>query len=143
MKKINTTDIFISAAAVSDYTFQNISKKKIKKIEDTCQLILHKTPDILAKVAALNNAPFTVGFAAETENIEINAKEKLDLKNLNMIAANKVGKQIGIDSEDNELTVFWGSGQEELPLNSKNKLARKLIELIAFQYNEENSNKTH
>ena len=143
MKKINTTDIFISAAAVSDYTFQNISKKKIKKIEDTCQLILHKTPDILAKVAALNNAPFTVGFAAETENLEMNAKEKLDLKNLNMIAANKVGKQIGIDSEDNELTVFWGSGQEELPLNSKNKLARKLIELIAFQYNEENSNKTH
>ena len=73
----------------------------------------------------------------------MNAKEKLDLKNLNMIAANKVGKQIGIDSEDNELTVFWGSGQEKLPLNSKNKLARKLIELIAFQYNEENSNKTH
>ena len=143
MEKINTVDIFISVAAVADYYLQNFSKNKIKKINDSYQLMLHKTPDILAKVAALDNAPFTVGFAAETENLKFNAIEKLHSKNLNMIAANQVGKTIGIDSEENALSVFWKSGEMKFSLNSKNKLARDLIKLIASRYNEKNSNKTH
>ena len=143
MEKINTTDIFISVAAVADYYFENFSKNKIKKINDSYQLMLHKTPDILAKVAALDNAPFTVGFAAETEDLKFNAIEKLRSKNLNMIAANQVGGTIGIDSEENALSVFWKSGEMKFPQNSKNKLARDLIKLIASRYNEKNSNKTH
>ena len=143
MEKINTTDIFISVAAVADYYLQNFSKNKIKKINDSYQLMLHKTPDILAKVAALDNAPFTVGFAAETEDLKFNAIEKLRSKNLNMIAANQVGGTIGIDSEENALSVFWKSGEMKFPQNSKNKLARDLIKLIASRYNEKNSNKTH
>jgi len=123
MEKINTTDIFISVAAVADYYLQNFSKNKIKKINDSYQLMLHKTPDILAKVAALDNAPFTVGFAAETEDLKFNAIEKLRSKNLNMIAANQVGGTIGIDSEENALSVFWKSGEMKFSLNSKNKLA--------------------
>ena len=143
MEKINTTDIFISVAAVADYYLQNFSKNKIKKINDSYQLMLHKTPDILAKVAALDNAPFTVGFAAETEDLKFNAIEKLRSKNLNMIAANQVGETIGIDSKENALSVFWKSGEMKFPQNSKNKLARDLIKLIASRYNEKNSNKTH
>jgi phosphopantothenoylcysteine decarboxylase/phosphopantothenate--cysteine ligase len=143
MQKISNTDIFISVAAVADYRVQKISEHKIKKSDDICELILQKTPDILAEVSALRDAPFTVGFAAETENLELNAQTKLRLKNLDMVAANQVDNKLGIDSEENALTIFWKTGQEQLQLTSKNKLARSLIKLIALRYNEKNSNKTH
>ncbi len=143
MQRINNIDIFISAAAVADYRVQKISEQKIKKSDDTYELIMQKNPDILAEVSALYDAPFTVGFAAETENLELNAQTKLRLKNLDMIAANQVDKKLGIDCDENALTIFWKTGREKLPLAPKNKLARSLIKLIALQYNEKNSNKTH
>ncbi len=143
MQRINNIDIFISAAAVADYRAQKISEQKIKKSDDTYELIMKKNPDILAEVSALYDAPFTVGFAAETENLELNAQTKLHLKNLDMIAANQVDKKLGIDCKENALTIFWKTGCEKLPLAPKNKLARSLIKLIALQYNEKNSNKTH
>ncbi len=143
MQRINNIDIFISAAAVADYRVQKISEQKIKKSDDTYELIMQKNPDILAEVSALYDAPFTVGFAAETENLELNAQTKLRLKNLDMIAANQVDKKLGIDCVENALTIFWKTGREKLPLAPKNKLARSLIKLIALQYNEKNSNKTH
>ena len=143
MQRINNIDIFISAAAVADYRVQKISEQKIKKSDDTYELIMQKKPDILAEVSALYDAPFTVGFAAETENLELNAQTKLHLKNLDMIAANQVDKKLGIDCDENSLTIFWKTGREKLPLAPKNKLARSLIKLIALQYNEKNSNKTH
>ncbi len=143
MQRINNIDIFISAAAVADYRVQKISEQKIKKSDDTYELIMQKNPDILAEVSALYDAPFTVGFAAETENLELNAQTKLHLKNLDMIAANQVDKKLGIDCDENSLTIFWKTGREKLPLAPKNKLARNLIKLIALQYNEKNSNKTH
>ena len=107
------------------------------------ELVLEKTSDILFHVSGLHDAPFTVGFAAETEDLESNAQEKMFMKNLDMIAANQVGERIGIDSDKNALTVFWKTGSEQLPFTSKNKLARRLIKLIALQYNEKNSDKTH
>ena len=143
MQRINNIDIFISAAAVADYRAQKISEQKIKKSDDTYELIMQKNPDILTEVSALYDAPFTVGFAAETENLELNAQTKLHLKNLDMIAANQVDKKLGIDCDENALTIFWKTGREKLPLAPKNKLARSLIKLIALQYNEKNSNKTH
>ena len=143
MQRINNIDIFISAAAVADYRAQKISGQKIKKSDDTYEVIMKKNPDILAEVSALYDAPFTVGFAAETENLELNAQTKLHLKNLDMIAANQVDKKLGIDCDENALTIFWKTGCEKLPLAPKNKLARSLIKLIALQYNEKNSNKTH
>ena len=143
MQRINNIDIFISVAAVADYRVQKISEQKIKKSDDTYELIMQKNPDILAEVSALYDAPFTVGFAAETENLELNAQTKLHLKNLDMIAANQVDKKLGIDCDENALTIFWKTGREKLPLAPKNKLARSLIKLIALQYNEKNSNKTH
>ena len=143
MQIISSTDIFISAAAVADFKVHKISEEKIKKSDSTQKLVLENTLDILTQVTTLNDAPFTVGFAAETENVEINAQKKMHSKNLDMIAANQVGEKIGIDSEENALTVFWKTGSEQLPLTSKNKLARQLIKIIALQYNEKNSNQTH
>jgi phosphopantothenoylcysteine decarboxylase / phosphopantothenate---cysteine ligase len=143
MQKISNTDIFISAAAVADYSLQSVAEHKIKKSSDSFELSLQKNPDILAEVAALQSPPFTVGFAAETENLEANAQTKLRSKKLDMIAANQVGEDLGFDSELNALTVFWGSGHKQLQQASKTKLARTLITLIANQYNEKNTNKTH
>ena len=143
MQEVSSTDIFISTAAVADYSLQNIAYKKIKKSSDTYELSLKKNPDILAEVAALNSPPFTVGFAAETENLELNAQAKLRSKRLDMIAANQVGQGLGFDSEMNALTVFWGTGKKQMQKASKTRLARILITLIADRYNEKNINKTH
>lgn len=143
MQKVSDTDIFVSAAAVADYRLDTIAEQKIKKSSDSMALNLTRNPDILAEVAALHNPPFTVGFAAETENLEINAQSKLRSKKLDMIAANQVGNEIGFDVETNALTVFWGTGQKQLQQAPKNKLARNLINIIADQYNEKNINKAH
>lgn len=143
MQKISDADIFISAAAVADYSVESISQQKIKKSSDAFELKLKKNPDILSEVAALQNAPFSVGFAAETENLEANAQSKLHSKKLDMIAANHVGDGQGFDVETNALTVFWKTGQKQLQQAPKTRLARNLINLIADQYNGKNTNKTH
>ncbi len=144
MQSVTNTDIFIANAAVADYRLQSIATQKIKKRDDTITLELIKNPDILATVAALKNAPFTVGFAAETEHITMHAQQKLQHKNLNMIAANQVGAGQGFESDTNALTVFWNNEQQVLPQTSKATLARNLINLIAERYHAENHpNKNH
>jgi phosphopantothenoylcysteine decarboxylase/phosphopantothenate--cysteine ligase len=128
-------NIFVAAAAVSDYKAASASREKIKKTEAALSLPLTRTPDVLATVARAASHPFLVGFAAETENVECNALEKLESKNLDMIAANKVGDGLAFDKDDNALTVYWqGGGKFELPLASKTILARQLIALIAERY---------
>lgn len=143
MNQINNIDIFISAAAVADYSLETIADHKIKKSGDALELTLKKNPDILADVSAIDNSPFSVGFAAETENIENNAQIKLKKKNLDMIAANQVGENQGFDVDTNALTIFWKTGQTHFEQAPKSRLARNLINLIADQYNEKNSNKAH
>lgn len=143
MQKISDTDIFISAAAVADYSLKTIAEQKIKKSSDSFELKLKRNPDILSEVAAMQNAPFSVGFAAETENLESNAQSKLLSKKLDMIAANQVGDDQGFDVDTNALTVFWKTGQKQLQQAPKTRLARNLIMLIADQYNGKNTNKTH
>lgn len=143
MKQISGIDIFISAAAVADYSLENIADQKIKKSEDALQLKLKKNPDILATVSALENAPFSVGFAAETENLETNAQTKLQSKKLDMIAANQVGESQGFDVDTNALTIYWKTGKKHFESAPKSRLARNLISLIANQYNEKNTNKAH
>jgi phosphopantothenoylcysteine decarboxylase/phosphopantothenate--cysteine ligase len=96
---------------------------------------LARTPDVLATIARAASHPFLVGFAAETENVEANALDKLSSKNLDMIAANKVGDGLAFDKDDNALTVYWqGGGKKELPLATKTNLARQLVALIAERY---------
>jgi phosphopantothenoylcysteine decarboxylase/phosphopantothenate--cysteine ligase len=98
------------------------------------ELALVRSPDTLASVAALPKPPFTVGFAAETEDVARYAREKLDKKRVDMIAANQVGPDCGFDRETNALTVFWPGGEIALGEGTKPMLARRLIELIAERY---------
>ena len=128
------TDIFIAAAAVSDYRPLQVATEKIKKTSDSLVLPLSRTTDILASVAAGTPRPFVVGFAAETQNVERNALAKLEGKNLDLIAANQVGENLGFDQDDNALTVYWKGGKRELSLCSKSQLAGQLVALIAEHY---------
>jgi phosphopantothenoylcysteine decarboxylase/phosphopantothenate--cysteine ligase len=132
--EIANTDLFIACAAVSDYRPQKVSRQKIKRSEQEIELELVRSPDTLASIAALPKPPFTVGFAAETHNVAAHAREKLEKKRLDMIAANQVGPDCGFDRETNALTVFWGGGELQLGENSKPVLARQLIDLIAERY---------
>lgn len=140
MTSVEHSNIFISAAAVADYFVANMADQKIKKTVDDLSLTLSKTTDILTAVANRQNPPFTIGFAAETQALESNAKSKLKRKKLDMIAANKVGKELGFDSDNNALHIFWSDGELNLGQNSKDKLARQLIQLIASRYEEKHSN---
>lgn len=127
-------DIYIGAAAVADYSPMPMPEK-IKKQDGQSQLLLHKTQDILAAVAALGQRPFTVGFAAETENLEQYALAKLKQKNLDMIAANWVGRDAGgFDSDQNALQVFWPTGHKTLAMADKTLLAEQLLSLIAERF---------
>jgi phosphopantothenoylcysteine decarboxylase/phosphopantothenate--cysteine ligase len=144
MAQIKNTDIFISTAAVSDYRPIKQAEQKIKKTVATLQLNLEPTPDILASVTKLENPPFTVGFAAETNNLVEYAKKKLVAKKLDMIAANQVGIEgLGFDSEDNALSLFWEDGGLELTRANKKILARQLIDVIIERYNQYNAKITN
>jgi phosphopantothenoylcysteine decarboxylase/phosphopantothenate--cysteine ligase len=128
------TDVFIAAAAVSDYRMREVAAHKIKKTSDELSLQLSRTPDILATVAAGSPRPFVVGFAAETQNVERNALAKLEGKKLDMIAANQVGEGLAFDCDDNALTVYWADGKRELARAPKCELACALVDVIAERY---------
>jgi phosphopantothenoylcysteine decarboxylase/phosphopantothenate--cysteine ligase len=139
MAKAQNCDIYIGAAAVADYS-PTMQAQKIKKHASQSTIILQKTKDILASVASLDSPPFTLGFAAETECLETYAQKKLHEKNLDMIAANWVGReQGGFDSEQNALQVFWTTGQKTLAMMDKTELAEQLMLLCAERFNEKNT----
>jgi phosphopantothenoylcysteine decarboxylase/phosphopantothenate--cysteine ligase len=129
-------DLFIGAAAVADYSPAQVADEKIKKHEAGLALALQRNPDILAAVAQRSPKPFTVGFAAETENLEANARDKLERKRLDLIAANWVGPEAegGFNRDANALTVLWPGGKSELPLQEKEALARALVALVAEHF---------
>ena len=135
MADISDCDIFIGCAAVADYRPKQAVDHKIKKSNKELTLTFVRNPDILASVAALEEAPFTVGFAAETQNVAQYAKDKLARKKLDMIAANDVSqKDIGFNSEENALTVFWQDGEKSLPKADKRQIAFNLLEAVAERY---------
>lgn len=135
MQRVIDCDIFIGAAAVADYRPQTVADHKLKKKAAALRLDLERTTDILAAVAALRPAPFTVGFAAETERLAEHARAKRMAKSLDMIAANWVNVPgQGFEADANALTLFWEGGECELPHASKQQLARALIEQIAARY---------
>ncbi len=157
MENIAEQDIFIATAAVSDYRPAQAQTQKIKKNPDEADnqlnISLVQNADILADVAALENAPFTLGFAAETRDVKHYAVGKLKKKKLNMIAANQVAhaeentapgneQDTGFNSEYNTLQVFWpddsvdNSSVSEVTIERcrKTELARKLITLLAERY---------
>ncbi|MFN2362266.1 MAG: bifunctional phosphopantothenoylcysteine decarboxylase/phosphopantothenate--cysteine ligase CoaBC [Marinobacter sp.] len=130
-------DLFIATAAVADYRPDSCAGDKIKKSDKDMDLSLVRNPDILATIASRNDAPFTVGFAAETRDIERYALDKLKRKKLNMIVANDVSAPgIGFNSDNNIVTVFWQQGHESIGPEPKAVIARRLVALIADQLTE-------
>ncbi|WP_322829527.1 bifunctional phosphopantothenoylcysteine decarboxylase/phosphopantothenate--cysteine ligase CoaBC [Lamprobacter modestohalophilus] len=136
MAQVQTCDLFIATAAVADYRPEAPVEGKIKKTDAAMTLTLVRNPDILAEVAVLPKPPFTVGFAAETDDLEHYARDKLEAKQLSMIAANRVGDGPGgFESDKNALICLWpGGGRRELPMMSKPALATALADLIAERY---------
>ena len=130
-------DVFIATAAVADYRPTVTADHKIKKSTEEIHLTLVKNPDIIAAVASHAKRPFTVGFAAETQDVIEYAQGKLKSKKLDMIATNDVsGTNVGFNSDNNALTVIWPGGHKVLPLASKAQIAKQLIELIAIRYKD-------
>ena len=133
-------DIFIATAAVADYRASEVADNKMKKSSDELTLTFVKNPDILATIAALEDGPFTVGFAAESQNVEAYAKDKLTRKKLDMIAANDITREgLGFNSDNNALNVYWQTGDAELPTGKKSELAKSLLSLVATQYKNKKS----
>lgn len=124
------TAVFIAAAAVADYRPAHPAPHKIKKHAGETVLELVRNPDILAEVAASTPRPFVVGFAAETQDVEANARLKLEGKSLDMIAANEVGGDCGFDRDENALLALWDGGREDLGSGTKAELADRLVALI-------------
>lgn len=123
-------DLFVGAAAVADYRMSEIAADKIKKKDADLSLKLVRNDDILMRVRHDNPTLFMVGFAAETEQLERHAREKLAKKKLDLIAANWVGEGRAFDQDDNQLTVFWSDGHQALAHGPKDQLARELAQLI-------------
>ena len=125
-------DIFIACAAVADYRPASVQQQKIKKGAEQISLELVRNPDIVATVAAHEPRPFTVGFAAETNDVLAYARDKMDRKRLDMIIANDISHpETGFSSDENEVTVIWPGGEKPLARAGKLAIARQIITLIA------------
>jgi len=129
---MENADIIIKTAAVSDYRPSETAKQKMKKGEEEMMLLLQKTEDILLELGKNRKKKVLVGFAAETENLEKNAKEKLEKKNLDIIAGNLLdGRASGFGTETNKVTLFFRNGDKEiLPLMEKESVAHILLDRI-------------
>ena len=137
MANVKGQDIFISVAAVADYTITQPSRSKIKKSARAINIELTPTLDIVSQVAQLPNAPFCVGFAAESDNLHEYAEAKRKRKKLPLLAANLV--QTAIGGDDNELILFDDDGIHPLPRQPKDALARQLIAHLAKLLGRQNT----
>ncbi len=140
MQEVGKADIFVACAAVSDYRVKTSEAHKIKKSDAELTLQLSPNPDILAAVAGGEPRPFCVGFAAETRDVERYARDKLERKKLDMIAANLVGDEhSGFEIDFNQLEVYWHDGHRSIERASKTDIAKRLIDLIAERYTDAGS----
>lgn len=125
-------DVIVASAAVSDWRPEHVAEQKVKKTDEDAAVRMVRTPDVLATLGEQKGSSFLVGFAAETEHHETNAREKLERKHLNAIVVNDVSQQRGWGEQRNTLTVLWGSdGRRELGEASKTVLAARLFDCIA------------
>lgn len=129
MQHVAQQDVFIAVAAVADYSPVQISPQKIKKSEDTLTLNLRKNKDILADVASLPNAPFCVGFAAETEHVIEHAAQKRIAKKLPLIVANDVSVAMGQDH--NQVTLIDDTGTHTMPTANKSDVAYFILQHLS------------
>ena len=136
MHHVKEKDVYIGTAAVSDYRPVNTSNQKIKKDGSgkPITLELEENKDILKSVSELQDKPYVVGFAAETDNLLANADKKLKGKNLDLIVANDVSdKDIGFNSEQNEVTLITSKEKTLIERQSKKKVSRQIIDFISDQ----------
>ena len=136
MHHVKEKDVYIGTAAVSDYRPVNTSNQKIKKDGSGKPIILEleENKDILKSVSELQDKPYVVGFAAETDNLLVNADKKLKGKNLDLIVANDVSdKEIGFNSEQNEVTLITSEEKTLIERQSKKKVSRQIIDFISDQ----------
>jgi phosphopantothenoylcysteine decarboxylase/phosphopantothenate--cysteine ligase len=131
---VQDADILIATAAVADYTPAVVAEQKIKKSSEQLSLDLTKTTDILATLSQANPQLFSVGFAAETNDVLTYARSKLERKGLQMVAANLVGAGKAFDQDSNALEVVWQGGSTSLPEMDKKQLAQALMQLISAHY---------
>lgn len=133
MASLEDCDLFVASAAVADYRPAQLAEQKIKKTgQDTMTIELVKNPDIVTAVAASQPKPYTVGFAAETQDVVSYARGKLERKKLDLVIANDVSQAgIGFNSDRNAVTLVWPENEETLAENSKTQLARDLIARIS------------
>jgi phosphopantothenoylcysteine decarboxylase/phosphopantothenate--cysteine ligase len=129
LKTAGLADIFIGVAAVADYRPIASATDKIKKSADTLSLTLVRNPDILADIAALPAAPFCVGFAAESRDLDKYAQGKLAAKKLKLVVGNLV--QDGMGGDSNQVVLFDAAGRHALPLASKNEVAHSIVAHLA------------
>ena len=127
-KAVKGCDVFVAVAAVADYRAKNPVRQKMKK-GGGLVLELEENPDILAWVAGQAKAPLCVGFAAETENLAQNAREKRAKKRVPLLAANLAGEALG--SDENTITLYDERGEHPLGRGPKLELARKLMQHVA------------
>ena len=134
MHHIKGMDVYIGTAAVSDYSPAHINESKLKKDGSNAAMTLElkENQDILKSVSELNDRPYVVGFAAETEDLIENAEKKLKNKKLDLIVANDVSdKEIGFDSDQNEVTLITHKGKELIQRQNKKKISKKIIDFIS------------
>ena len=136
MHHVKSKDVYIGTAAVADYRSATFHESKIKKDTDKSSLTLQlqENQDILKSVSELNERPYLVGFAAETDNLLSNAKKKLKNKRLDLIVANDVSnKEIGFDSNENEVTLITNAEEKVLEKQNKKKISKKIIDFISSE----------
>lgn len=138
MDSVETCEIFIGSAAVADYRPVVVADQKIKKSAESMSIELTRNPDIIAAVASHAVRPFTVGFAAETQDVTSYARDKLARKKLDLIIANDVSQpDIGFNSDNNAVIVVSPDSETALPQASKRQLGRQLIAAIAERFHNQ------
>lgn len=143
-REIEDCDVFIGVAAVADYRPAQSASSKIKKHSESVTLELVRNPDILARVAQSPKRPFTVGFAAETDQAIPNARDKLQRKGLDLIAVNQINATNNpFGSEENHLVLISETDEIDLGRDSKTALAEHLIAEIAHRYHDQHSTEDH
>jgi phosphopantothenoylcysteine decarboxylase/phosphopantothenate--cysteine ligase len=132
MARVDACDVFIGCAAVADYRPAEVAQQKIKKTGESLEIRLVRNPDIIADVAAHRPRPFTVGFAAETNDLLLHARQKLERKGLDLVIANDVSRSdIGFESDHNEVCIVSATGDGDPLSGTKLAIARALVEDIA------------
>lgn len=129
MQRVAASDIFIGVAAVADYRPVEVAADKIKKTGELPVVRLERNPDILAEVAALPAAPFCVGFAAESRDLDAYARAKLEAKRLRLVVGNLV--QDGMGGDTNQVVLYDAAGSHPLPRASKSEVAAGIVAHLA------------